>query len=65
MGGVGGFDLVRGSEIGNKNIQLTHLEEAFTSEHWMVRIYKVKRDAIQPQLLRETGEEVREGGIRR
>ena len=28
-------------EIGNKNIELTTMEEAFTSEHWIVRIYKV------------------------
>jgi len=27
---------------GNKDFELEHLEEAFTSEHWIVRIYKVK-----------------------
>lgn len=32
-----GYDMVRGAEIGNKNVELTHIEEAFTSEHWMVR----------------------------
>lgn len=37
-----GFDRVRRVEIGNKNIQLKHLEEAFSSEHFIVRIYKVK-----------------------
>lgn len=37
-----GFDRTRNAEIGNKNIKLEHLEEAFTSEHWIVRIYKVK-----------------------
>lgn len=36
-----GYDRVRGAEIGNKNIELTYLEEAFTSLHWIVRIYKV------------------------
>ena len=36
-----GYDRVRGAEIGNKNIELQHLEEAFTSQHWLVRIYKV------------------------
>ena len=46
-----GFDLVRGSEIGNKNVQLTHLEEAFTSEHWMVRIYRVKKESTHPNFL--------------
>lgn len=43
-----GFDLVRNSEIGGRNIQFTHLEEAFTSEHWMVRIYRVKKDETHP-----------------
>mmetsp|Transcript_10732 Transcript_10732/g.16278 ORF Transcript_10732/g.16278 Transcript_10732/m.16278 type:complete len:836 (-) Transcript_10732:74-2581(-) len=37
-----GFDQARGKEVGNKNIKLTTMEEAFTSEHWIVRIYKVK-----------------------
>uniref|UniRef100_A0A667ZUG8 Dolichyl-diphosphooligosaccharide--protein glycosyltransferase subunit STT3B n=1 Tax=Myripristis murdjan TaxID=586833 RepID=A0A667ZUG8_9TELE len=37
-----GFDRTRNAEIGNKDIKLKHLEEAFTSEHWLVRIYKVK-----------------------
>lgn len=38
-----GFDRVRQYEIGEKNIELQHVEEAFTSEHWIVRIYKVKK----------------------
>lgn len=37
-----GYDRARGREIGNKNIVLETMEEAFTSEHWIVRIYKVK-----------------------
>ncbi|KAK3702900.1 hypothetical protein QZH41_014170 [Actinostola sp. cb2023] len=37
-----GFDRTRNVEIGNKNVKLEHIEEAFTSEHWLVRIYKVK-----------------------
>jgi dolichyl-diphosphooligosaccharide--protein glycosyltransferase len=36
-----GFDRVRRTEIGKKDISFTYLEEAFTSEHWMVRIYRV------------------------
>ncbi|XP_074653776.1 dolichyl-diphosphooligosaccharide--protein glycosyltransferase subunit STT3B-like [Tubulanus polymorphus] len=36
-----GFDRTRNVEIGNKNIKLHHLEEAYTTEHWLVRIYKV------------------------
>uniref|UniRef100_A0A8C8IHH4 Dolichyl-diphosphooligosaccharide--protein glycosyltransferase subunit STT3B n=1 Tax=Oncorhynchus tshawytscha TaxID=74940 RepID=A0A8C8IHH4_ONCTS len=35
-----GFDRTRNAEIGNKDIKFKHLEEAFTSEHWLVRIYK-------------------------
>jgi len=41
-----GFDKARGKEIGNKNFDLTTMEEAFTSEHWIVRIYKVKKRPI-------------------
>uniref|UniRef100_F1KWN4 Dolichyl-diphosphooligosaccharide--protein glycosyltransferase subunit STT3A n=1 Tax=Ascaris suum TaxID=6253 RepID=F1KWN4_ASCSU len=37
-----GFDRVRHAEIGNKGFSLDYLDEAFTSEHWIVRIYKVK-----------------------
>ncbi|KAG1653300.1 Dolichyl-diphosphooligosaccharide--protein glycosyltransferase subunit STT3A [Nymphon striatum] len=37
-----GYDRVRNAEIGNKDFQLDVLEEAYTSEHWIVRIYKVK-----------------------
>lgn len=37
-----GFDRVRNVEIGRKDISFTHLEEAFTSTNWMVRLYKVK-----------------------
>jgi len=47
-GRSGGYDLVRGSEIGVKVHELTHLEEAFTSEHWMVRIYRVKNQRTHP-----------------
>lgn len=38
-----GFDRTRNVEIGNKNFKLEHVEEAFTSEHWIVRIYKVNK----------------------
>jgi dolichyl-diphosphooligosaccharide--protein glycosyltransferase len=43
IGGYTGFDRTRNSVIGNKNIDLTYLEEAYTSEHWLVRIYRVKK----------------------
>jgi dolichyl-diphosphooligosaccharide--protein glycosyltransferase len=35
-----GFDRTRNVIIGNKNFELTYLEEAYTTEHWLVRIYK-------------------------
>ena len=41
LGGNPGTDRARGYEIGNKDIELTYLEEAYTSEHWIVRIYRV------------------------
>merc|ERR1719423_42423 len=37
-----GYDRVRNVEIGNKGFELDVLEEAYTSEHWIVRIYRVK-----------------------
>ena len=41
-----GYDRARGREIGRKNIELTTMEEAFTSEHWIVRIFKVKKRRV-------------------
>ncbi|KAG8034791.1 hypothetical protein G9C98_007867 [Cotesia typhae] len=37
-----GYDRVRNMEIGHKDFELETLEEAYTTEHWLVRIYKVK-----------------------
>nr|ADB65765.1 oligosaccharyl transferase [Dunaliella salina] len=42
--GQRGLDRVRGTVIGKTNIKLQYFEEAFTSQHWMMRIYRV-RDA--------------------
>lgn len=36
-----GFDRVRGYEMGRKYYELDHLEEAFTSQNWIVRIFSV------------------------
>jgi len=38
-----GYDRTRNVEIGNKNFKLEHMEEAYTSEHWIVRVFKVKK----------------------
>uniref|UniRef100_A0A914D7U3 Dolichyl-diphosphooligosaccharide--protein glycosyltransferase subunit STT3A n=1 Tax=Acrobeloides nanus TaxID=290746 RepID=A0A914D7U3_9BILA len=43
QGRATGYDRVRRSEIGNKNFELDHLEEAYTTEHWIVRLYRVKK----------------------
>lgn len=40
-----GYDRVRNAEIGNKDFELDVLEEAYTTEHWLVRIYKVNTSA--------------------
>lgn len=45
-----GYDRTRNAEIGNKNIRLEHLEEAYTTEHWLVRIYRVKKPANRPRI---------------
>eukprot|EP00027_Filamoeba_sp_ATCC50430_P007582 CAMPEP_0168559388 /NCGR_PEP_ID=MMETSP0413-20121227/10497_1 /TAXON_ID=136452 /ORGANISM="Filamoeba nolandi, Strain NC-AS-23-1" /LENGTH=700 /DNA_ID=CAMNT_0008590613 /DNA_START=1 /DNA_END=2103 /DNA_ORIENTATION=+ len=37
-----GWDRVRNVEIGNKDFDLKYLEEVYTTQHWLVRIYKVK-----------------------
>ena len=34
---------MRNAEIGFKDFELDVLEEAFTTEHWLVRIYKVNK----------------------
>jgi len=38
-----GYDRTRNTVIGHKDFELTYLEEAFTSEHWLVRVYRVKK----------------------
>eukprot|EP00659_Diplonema_papillatum_P016252 gene16252-24910_t len=40
-----GYDRVRNTEIGVKNIKLEYMEEAFTTEHWILRIYRVKPES--------------------
>lgn len=53
--GPSGYDRTRNAVIGNKDFDLTYLEEAYTSEHWLVRIYRVKkphefnRPALKPE----------------
>jgi dolichyl-diphosphooligosaccharide---protein glycosyltransferase len=57
MGRPAGYDLARNVEVGYKGIGFEHLEEAFTSEHWIVRIYKrhqpANRDGLTFQPIEE------------
>ena len=43
-----GFDRVRHQELGVKDIKLEYVEEAYTTKHWMVRIYRVKKEQTHP-----------------
>jgi dolichyl-diphosphooligosaccharide--protein glycosyltransferase len=36
------MDRVRGSQLPSEGPELSTIEEAFTSENWIIRIYKVK-----------------------
>lgn len=45
-----GLDRTRGYVIGKTDIKLTHLEEAYTTENWLVRIYKVKKPSNRPRV---------------
>lgn len=42
VGKPAGYDRVRNAEIGVKNVTLHVVDEAYTTEHWLVRIYRVK-----------------------
>ncbi|KAI9101957.1 Oligosaccharyl transferase STT3 subunit-domain-containing protein [Phlyctochytrium arcticum] len=43
FGGGPAQDSVRGAVIPNTPIKLTHVDEAYTTENWIVRIYQVKK----------------------
>ena len=43
-GAPSGYDRVRNYEIGRKKFELNYIDEAFTTEHWIVRIYRVKKE---------------------
>jgi len=45
-----GFDRTRGYVIGRKDISLEYLEEAYTTENWLVRIYKVVHPNNRPNI---------------
>ena len=49
--GKRGYDRVRNCEIGDMDIKLRYFEEVYTSEHWLVRIYRLVEPATrEPKL---------------
>lgn len=36
-----GFDSVRRTQVGVKGIKLKHFQEAYTTDHWLLRIFKL------------------------
>lgn len=51
----GGYDRTRNSEVGVKKITFKYLEEAYTSENWLVRIYRVKEPANRSEKTKLSG----------
>ena len=45
-----GFDRTRNTVIGHKDFDLTYLEEAYTTEHWLVRIYRYRQTNLSMEL---------------
>lgn len=39
-----GFDFARKTKVNTTDIQLKHFQEVYTSENWVVRIYKVRKN---------------------
>ena len=50
-----GFDSVRKTVIGNKDFELEYFEEAFTSQRWLVRIYRVKKPTAMDPPMKPNG----------
>jgi dolichyl-diphosphooligosaccharide--protein glycosyltransferase len=44
------FDMARQTEVPNLKFTLSKFEEAFTSQHWIVRIYRVMPDPLWDRL---------------
>lgn len=45
--GQRGVDRVRGYQVGKLNVKLKYFEEVFTSQHWMMRIYRVRDQPLR------------------
>ncbi|KAG2484889.1 hypothetical protein HYH03_016370 [Edaphochlamys debaryana] len=50
--GQRGIDRVRGYQIGKLNVKLNYFEEVFTSQHWMMRIYRVRDKPLRDPALK-------------
>jgi dolichyl-diphosphooligosaccharide--protein glycosyltransferase len=50
-----GYDVVRNTEVGVKNIKLKHFREVYTTQHWMIRIFELlpeeNRETMRPRAL--------------
>ncbi|CAO1617776.1 unnamed protein product [Sympodiomycopsis kandeliae] len=53
FGGRAGMDRVRGSQTASQSPKLDILDEAYTTENWIVRIYKVKKEDPLGRKLKE------------
>jgi dolichyl-diphosphooligosaccharide--protein glycosyltransferase len=67
-GTAAGHDRVRNAEIGLSDFSLKYFEEAFTSEHWMMRVYRVldhpNRERLLPNPRRQRAKAGNSGGKR-
>ena len=43
-----GYDRVRNAEIGESEFSLKYFEEVFTSQHWLMRVYRVRDPSASP-----------------
>ena len=50
-----GWDVARTAEVGYKHVSLSLFEEAFTSEHWLVRVFALKAAPTDPHPRAHTG----------
>ena len=53
-----GYDRTRNAVIGHKDFDLTYLDEAYTSEHWLVRIYRYESRTRQSRLFLQSYQEL-------
>lgn len=57
-----GFDAVRQTVIGNQDFKLNYFEEAYTTQNWIIRIYRVKKRS-NTNSINYSGEELEEKNL--